>query len=308
MCGFRHEALFYTGREGFLAGTVPFLQEGVRAGEPTLVVVDAGKIAALRAELGSDAEHVMFADMAEVGVNPARIIPAWQEFVGEHELSGRPLRGIGEPIWPERTPAELVECHRHEALLNLAFDGAGDFRLLCPYDTSALDPAVVEEARRTHPILVEAGSQRTSHAYYGLDAVAAPFAEPLPEPPAPPVELAFDRETLDGARQFVARQAAAAGLDTPRVLDLVLAVNELATNSVRHGGGGGVLRLWRELDALVCEVVDGGRIEQPLAGRETPDRGQQGGYGLWLVNQLCELVQIRTLPTGSVVRMHMRWA
>ena len=67
---------------------------------------------------------------------------------------GRRLRGIGEPIWADRSPDELVECQRHEALLNLAFADAGDFWLLCPYDVDALDPDVIAEAHHSHPAVV----------------------------------------------------------------------------------------------------------------------------------------------------------
>ena len=76
--GFRHEALLYAGDDGFVDGTLPWLREAVAAQEPTLVVVSAARIARLRDELGADAEDLTFADMAEVGTNPARIIPAWR--------------------------------------------------------------------------------------------------------------------------------------------------------------------------------------------------------------------------------------
>ena len=103
----------------------------------------------------------------------------------------------------------------------------------------------------------------------------------------------------------MARHAAAAGLDPTRAADLVLAVDELATNSLRHGGGRGTLRIWRDHSALVCEVRDAGRIEDPLAGRERPAVDRDGGQGLWMVNQLCDLVQLRTFPSGAVVRVHV---
>ena len=97
--GFRHEALLYAGDDDFFAGTLPWLRDAVAAEEPALVVVSATKIARLREELGAAAaERVTFADMAEVGINPARIIPAWREFVDAHAGRGRRLRGIGEPI------------------------------------------------------------------------------------------------------------------------------------------------------------------------------------------------------------------
>ena len=107
---FKHEAMLYAGIDGFVNGTAPFLREGVAAGEPALVVVSADKIRKLRAALGADADAVFFADMADVGANPARIIPAWRRFVDDHAPAGRPLRGIGEPIYPERSPDALVDA------------------------------------------------------------------------------------------------------------------------------------------------------------------------------------------------------
>jgi anti-sigma regulatory factor (Ser/Thr protein kinase) len=299
---FRHEALLYSGADGFIEGTLPFVRDGAHAGDATLVVVDAAKIERLRDALGADADAVEFADMSEVGSNPARIIPAWRAFVDSHPA--RRLRGIGEPIWAQRWAAELVECQRHEALLNLAFADTEDFTLLCPYDVDALSPAVVEKAHHSHPVLVSGGVGRASASY--VETVAAPFAEPLPEPPDTAYALAFDTDTLVAVRELVAARATAAGLSELRTGDLVLAVNEVATNSVIHGGGQGVLRIWCEPDAVICEVSDGGAIVEPMAGREPPPDGHLGGQGLWLCNQLCDLVQIRSFADGAVVRLHMR--
>jgi anti-sigma regulatory factor (Ser/Thr protein kinase) len=305
--GFRHEALLYAGADGFVEGTLSWIADAVAAQEPILVVVSAAKIARLREELGAaDAQRVTFADMAEVGVNPARIIPAWREFVDAHIGRGRRLRGIGEPIWAERSPAELVECQRHEALLNLAFAGAENFWLLCPYDVDALDTDVIDKAHHSHPVMVADGRSHESPTYDDLPAVAAPFAEPLSAPPSDADELPFASGTLAGLRGLVKLRAAGAGLPAARAGDLVLAVNEVATNSIRHGGGGGVLRIWRAAGALICEIADAGRIADPLAGRRRPASGQSGGHGLWLCNQICDLVQLRTFATGSVVRLHTR--
>src|SRR3982074_3145381 len=100
---FRHEALLYSGWAEFVAGTVPFIRGGLELGEPVLVVESAAKIDMLRTALGRDADEVLFADMGEVGANPARIIPAWHDFVGRQASSGRRLRGIGEAIWEGRS-------------------------------------------------------------------------------------------------------------------------------------------------------------------------------------------------------------
>jgi anti-sigma regulatory factor (Ser/Thr protein kinase) len=303
---FSHEALLYAGEEEFLAATVPFVREGAAVGEPTLVVVGAAKLDGLRAELNGGGELVLFADMAEIGANPARIISAWQAFVAAHAVRGRAVRGIGEPIWPGRSVAELVECQRHESLLNLAFAGAPAWRLLCPYDVDALEESVIDEALRSHPAVLESGVRRESESYRGLDAIAAPFDHPLPDRPTFARDVPFEAASLGAVRRLVYRSAAQAGLHTARRHDLVLAVSEVAANSIRHGGGEGVLRIWEEADTVVCEVQDAGRIDEPLAGRERPAIGQQDGRGLWIANQLCELVQVRSFATGTTVRLHMR--
>jgi anti-sigma regulatory factor (Ser/Thr protein kinase) len=297
IAAFRHEVMLYDSRETFVDGAAPFIRDAVAAGEPIMVAIAAEKIDLLRSRLGEDAEQVVFADMAELGANPARIIPAWQEFVDANP--GRALRGIGEPIWAERSATELVECQCHEALLNVAFADAAGFHLICPYDTEQLHGDVIAEAERSHPFVAGA----VSGAY--RDAVPQ-FAELLPEPPADAEEHAITGSSLADLRHVTAAAAEAAGLSPQRVHDLVLSVHEVATNSVRHGGGGGVLRIWRERDTLVCEVRDygGGIATQRLVGRVRPELSQTSGWGLWLANQLCDLVQLRELPDGSVVRLH----
>jgi anti-sigma regulatory factor (Ser/Thr protein kinase) len=299
---FRHEVMLYDSPETFVDEAAPFIRDAVAAGEPIMVAIGAAKIDLLRERLGADAEQVVFADMAELGANPARIIPAWQQFVDAHAGLGRPMRGIGEPIWAERSPTELVECQCHEALLNVAFAAASDFHLICPYDTVQLDADVIAEAEASHPFV--AGSP--SGAYRGHDAVPQ-FAAPLPEPAADATEHEIIRESLADLRHLTASEGERAGLSRQRTHDLVLAVHEIATNSVRHGGGRGVLRVWRDADSLICEVRDSGCIaQQPLVGRVRPSLGKTGGWGLWLANQLCDLVQLRELPEGSVVRLHQR--
>jgi anti-sigma regulatory factor (Ser/Thr protein kinase) len=302
--GFRHEALFYEGHDAFLAGTVPFVSDAVARGGAVLVALGDDKTALLREALGADARPVHFAPMEELGRNPARILPAWRDFVAEHAGFDAPVRGIGEPVWPGRTAAEIDECHRHEALLNLAFAGASDWWLMCPYDTGGLDPAVVRDAARTHPHLVEAGTSTDSADYTEPAPTLAP-GDPLPEPAGDVLELAFTLDDLSRIRALVGARAREAGLDGPRATDLVLAVNELATNSVRHAGGGGLLRVWEEDGATVCEVRDDGRIRDPLAGRVRPVDDRPGGRGLWMVNHLCDFVQLRRVPAGSLVRVRM---
>ena len=214
MTGFHHEALLYADQDAFLAGTVPFLEEGLRGGERMLVALGADRIAALMAALERGADCVRFADMAHVGANPARIIPIWRDFVAGRE-DDAPARTIGEPIWAGRSAAELVECQRHEALLNLAFATTPDFRLLCPYDTAALPAAVIAEARRSHPHVTVGHNRAPSAAYPGLPAITEPFASPLPAPPQTAERYGFDAHGLPCLREVVAAHATLAGLTPP---------------------------------------------------------------------------------------------
>jgi anti-sigma regulatory factor (Ser/Thr protein kinase) len=135
--------------------------------------------------------------------------------------------------------------------------------------------------------------------------VAKPFDRALPDPPFPVDALPFGLGDLASVRRFVAEAAAVGGLGPGRTHDLVLAASEVATNSLRHGGGQGSVRVWRHGEAVVCEVRDGGMFDLPLAGRVRPAPGQTSGFGLWLANQVCDLVQIRSFPDGSVVRLHI---
>lgn len=303
---FSHQALFYANVEDFLAGTVPFVAEAVEREEPVLVAVTRPRALGLQDELGDAAALVQFAEMEHLGRNPGRIIPAWQRFVEAHGGAEKPVRGIGEPVWHGRSPAELSECRRHEALLNLAFADAPAWELLCPYDTATLDDDILEGACHTHPHLCHADSPlHDSPAYIPPEQAPLPFHGTLSEPDNATFQMRFDLERLAVVRQIVANHAAAAGIPAGRTSDLVLSVNELAANSVGYGGGSGLLRIWRSEGALLCEVRDRGQLTDPLMGRRQPTPTQMRGRGVWLANQLCDLVEIRSLVDGTVARVRM---
>jgi anti-sigma regulatory factor (Ser/Thr protein kinase) len=301
---FWHGALLYANDDEYAAGTVPFIGEALSEGAPVLVAVGPAKTALLKRRLGRDHKRVMFVDMAGLGQNPARIIPAWRRFVQDHG-GDRHLWGIGEPIWAERSPDELLECQRHETLLNNAFAGGQAWSLLCPYDVNALAPDVIEEAHRSHPYVASNGVAEFSSAYRGLEFGDAAFDSPLPPPPADAATFAFDSTMLAALRDFVEAQAIGADFEVDQAADLVLAVNEIATNSVRYGGGGGTLSIWLDGARLLCDVTDSGHITDPLVDREPPVAHAAGRRGLYLANQLCNLVQLRSSPAGTTVRLHL---
>lgn len=300
--GYRHEALLYSGPAEFLSAIVPFARQAVQAGDPILVMVSRPKIDTLRRELGADAKNVSFADMAEVGRNPGRIIAAWHAFAQAHAGAAQ-LRGVGEPIYPGRSPAELAECQLHEALLNVAFDTSTPLWLLCPYDLDALAADVIEEAWRTHPLVAHGEDRQHSSTYRPVN-LADPFARPLAAPPRDADHMTVRPGDLDRVGTFVARHAQLAGLGQQSATAMMVAVKQIAANSLQHGGGGGELRAWSDGPALICEIADHSHLVWPLAGRLPPGSGAGPEAALWLANQLCDLTQICSSPGRAAIRLH----
>lgn len=306
--GYRHEALFYSGTDDLVERAAAFVRQGIEEGEPTLAVLQRPKLDRLRRALGPAADGVRFADMETVGRNPGRVIAAWRQFVAQNGGTGQGpvpgLRGIGEPIWPGRPADERAECHLNESLLNVAFEDSVPLWLLCPYDTVSLPSEDLRRALENHPYVDGHRRPVASSRYRPLDP-GAPFDRELPPPPPGVPALAFDARQLPAVRRLVRAEGRRLGLSPGRLADLALTATELATNSVLHGDGQGTLRIWEAQGAVVCEVADGGHLDQPLAGRLEPPAASEGGRGLWLANQLCDLVQIQSGPGGTRVRVRL---
>jgi anti-sigma regulatory factor (Ser/Thr protein kinase) len=297
---FSHIAAFYRAASEYAETVGGFIRAGLNDDDPVMVAVPRTNALLLRDYLGVYAERLTFADMATLGRNPARIIPAIQAFAESH--SGRPVRYVGEPVWRSRTISERSEVMRHEALLNVAF-ARQPISILCPYDAAGLDQAVLAAAERTHPTLLRAGRTEPSQAYSGPGWQHAGDGA-LPEPPAGLEVLTYRAEPAR-ARTFVRARARAAGLREPRITDLVIAVGELAANTLRHTRGTGTVQVWRTPAEVICEIRDSGHITDALAGRHYPAADAGSGHGLWVVHQVCDLVEMRTGSGGTTFRLHM---
>ncbi len=299
--GYRHECQLYRGIDEFLVAIVPFIQDGLERGQQVMVAVAEPRLQALWDALGDDANRVVFADMAELGRNPALIIPAWREFAAA--AKGRPIRGVGEPIWAGRSDAEIVECQLHEALLNLAVSEQTPLWLVCPYDIETLDDALIVEALRSHPFVVESETDAGNRHYGGAAHARSLFAAALPQPAAPTTAVPFDDDRHGEAVTRIQRFATGCGIPAHRSAKLVSAIDELATAGLRDTGAVQI-RLWRDEDAMVCEVDDRGLVDDPLIGRASSLRPQSRERGIRLANELCDLVQVRSNASGTTVRVH----
>ena len=295
--GLSHLAFFYRDQRDYLARIDAFASAGHASGEPVFIAVPGDKGSLLADHLDG---HVRYADMAELGRNPARIIPEVRDFIDAHP--GQRVRYVGEPVWPGRSAAEMCEAARHEALINLAFAGMSA-TILCPYDAAGLPPSVVRDAERSHPAVLGNGHRGTGR-YAGSGIIPPECDRPLPDPPAAAEALSYETD-LRPLRRLVAGYAHRTGLPDERASNLVLAASEIAANTLRHTGAGGTMHIWHTGGEILCQIGDQGWITDPLAGRirRPPD---ERGHGLWVVNQVCDLVELRTGPAGTTIRMHMR--
>jgi anti-sigma regulatory factor (Ser/Thr protein kinase) len=117
----------------------------------------------------------------------------------------------------------------------------------------------------------------------------------------PDLDRAFASGSLHELRAEVLAQACGAGLSESRAMDVVLAVHELAANSVGHGAGTGRLCMWQLTGALCCVVDDG----DPPASRPAPTNSWPSvpGHGLWVVQQVADHMQVVSGPDGTRVRL-----
>ena len=298
--GLVHAALLYRSSAQLRSAVEGYLEDARAAGEPVLAILPSAQLDVLDDLLGHGPQAVSHRDMTEVGRNPGCLLGELEEWMAAH--SGR-VRVVSEPIWPGRAAAEITECMRHEALVNHVFADA-PVSLLCPYDAASLDADVISGAEMTHPWLLDEAGARPSLAYGDPLALAAGTMWPQAEPSGSVSEIPFDGD-LRALRHAVCEDDRVRALPALRRQDLVFAVNEIATNVIRHGDGTCETRLWRDGDRVVAEVRSTTPIGDVMAGRRRPGPEADGGRGLWLVNQLCDLVELRNDRGGAWLRMHV---
>jgi anti-sigma regulatory factor (Ser/Thr protein kinase) len=291
----------HRGSGALLAAAAAFIEHGLAASEPTMAIFPTVTLERLRSRLGSSAGRVRLEDMTVAGRNPARLLPLILEFA---ETARGSSRIIGQPLWDGRSDPEVAEVMCHEALVNLALAGR-DAQVLCAYDLDAADRRVLADVRRTHPQLVSLDGRRSASVDYIAPSRGDGERHPRLEASRPPVEEIPVTRELRGLRQRVASSALTGQLPESRRQDFVLAVNEAAINALEYGQAPRVARLWRRGSSVIAEVVARGRVDDPLVGRRNPVAHASRGRGLWIINQLCDLVQLRHEGPTTRLRLHV---
>jgi anti-sigma regulatory factor (Ser/Thr protein kinase) len=300
-----HEAVLYSAPDELAQRLVPRLAPALDDGSPVVAVLDGPTRAEVRRALGDDARHVEFPEPATVHRVPAFTVAVrWARLsrlahapdghatvVGQH-VAGLP--GCGETHWAR------LDIGLNVALAQLPIT------VLCPYRADGQELARVHA---THPRVTTAQGPALGDGF--RDPAAALTAFPPPPAPdlgRPTAVLAFTASDLGALRRLVAAVAARAGMDAGRGSDLVLAVNEIGSNSIEHGPGRGLLRLWLSDDGVTAEVTDTGTTMLRFPGMVAPPATGPRGRGLWLASELCDVMQVWSEPAHTVVRLRMETA
>jgi anti-sigma regulatory factor (Ser/Thr protein kinase) len=300
---FTHSAFLYDSLDTYVSFLVPFICEGLERDEAVAMVAPAARIDPVRERLGSDGAAVRFRTTEEFSVRPQRTIGLWTQVLRTASAAGRPAARIIQEInFEDQTPSWV----RAESAVNAALAGQ-NAHLLCPYDRAALPASLVLAARRTHRIFFD-GGWHLSDDYADPSVLLGEVPEPVFPAEGDPIVVAPLGESVADLRAHLRNRATAEGwLPPDRVEVLVLALSELASNGIRHGGAHRELRVWLNPKAVVCEVSDDGQHPPgPLAGFLPPVPGVVGGMGLWLVGQICDALSVRTAGGATHARFALR--
>jgi MEDS: MEthanogen/methylotroph, DcmR Sensory domain len=308
---FRHWACVYDDDQQFLQTTVPFLAEGLAAGEAVLAVTTPANLELISAALGAPGGDVDYAESAFFGRRPPQRVAAFYRYwtthvaVREGTGAGSRVRILAEPVWAGRSSREIAAWTRMESALNVVL-APTSISMICPYDVRTLGPDIVSDALRTHPAQI-AGSRLSPSADFTDPAEFARSCDtgPLPDPPTDATTLPFDGD-LRGLRQFIADRAAAYGVVGDRADILVLAASEVGAYLKSRGPDTAVVRTWEQPGAVVCDFRQpGASIGDPFLGLR-PARLEPGdGDGLWLANQVCDWMEIRSGADGCRIQLQV---
>lgn len=302
-----HQALVYASDEEFLDYAVPFVNSGLAAGERVLVVINRHNLDLLEAHTRTTGQPSLdMHDSATWYSTPARTLTAFDDYAQDQERAERKVSILGESV---RGDGVLLEraWQRYESLLNLTFENR-HVTLACPYRSELLTKLQTNELDHTHHNTTITGHRHASTTFQETaDFIARCDSAPLMRPEQTAVQQTdFALATLPDIRALVARSATTAGVPPHQIPDLIVAVNEVTANAIRHGGGRGRLRTWYEPEFVVFEVDDDGTHKPtPLAGHVRPDtsHARAGGMGLWMARQLSDMLEVRDGP-GWVVRIY----
>jgi anti-sigma regulatory factor (Ser/Thr protein kinase) len=299
----QHAAGFYASEADLVRQAEPIVAAALERGEPVAIALRPGTEHALLEALGEPAGLTVLAppDVMDGGsgqTTAARRARELRALLGgaasatvltEHTSR---LDGLDGSFWTELDAAANI------ALADLPV------QLTCFFPEMPLHLEVLAGARRNHAHLLVRGELRHNPDHRAPRDVLAEHPAPAPLLLGPPdLRLTFNAWRLHEVRSAVDAALAGAGYGPVRREDVVLAVNEVATNAVEHGSREAELCLWIDASGLVCELHDQGALGDPLPGLRAPHPSEPRGRGVWIARQLCDLLHVWSDPEGTHVRV-----
>jgi anti-sigma regulatory factor (Ser/Thr protein kinase) len=296
--GFRHGALVYESQDEYVACAVPFLTEGLEAGEGAVVAHTKPGLALMREALGSDAAHVTFVDVSSTYTRPARTLASYHQVYVE-QLGKSPSLRVVADVQFGLDPAEWDLWTAYEAVFNRAFSHLPVW-VVCTYNANGTPDPIIDGVWRTHPDVHAGDTWHTSGLFEDPDELLGALT-PEPRSLSGLRSIGFGSD-LEEFRERLARELAAEEVSDAAVLEMLLAASEIAENAIEHGGGVSDIRVGRARGRFVCEVVDRGEgFDDPSAGYIAPRPCV--GRGLWVARQLTWRLEFFASPDGFTVRL-----
>jgi anti-sigma regulatory factor (Ser/Thr protein kinase) len=307
---YRHDALLYDSPDQLAEVAAPFLLEGLADGDAAVVATSAPTADLLRDAVDGDPRvHVLERGDVYRARTPAAITTFRRLAEQQASAGARRVRVVGEVDFGP-TERDWLEWQRYEAVINDAL-AAWPLWGLCVFDTQRLPEPLLTAALQTHSRVVTPSGPAANPRF--TDPAEYLRALPVPdEPLEATVPRLHASRVADFAslRRALAAELSAAPAEEDLLQDFLLAVDEMTSNALRHGGRPVDLRLWVASDRAVCTIGDRGTgWDDPFAGYG-PAHGDdlsRGGMGLWLARQLCDHVDITTGPDGALVRLTVRY-
>ena len=297
----KHAMLLYRDPREHLAACAQYLKDGLAADAAIVIAATRQHLDGLSAELSLGGTDTLLCDLTSKGADPGRVLSLIRTFARQH--ASRPVRCIQDVGWLARTKEYLVEAIRYEFLMSAALSGL-PADILCGYDAGQ-DGDSLTMAERAHPVVLDSTGSRANPTFADHTMADELGNQTLSSPPRDARALTFRGDQVE-VRRFAAAEAQGSGLPADRITDLLIAVSELAANTLVHTSSTGTLTIWTTDQEFVCQVSDSGQIVDPLAGTLCPDPSETcNRRGLWLVHQISDLVQVRTGSSGTTVRVHM---
>lgn len=301
---FQHAVGFFADQDDLVRQATPLLRAALSRGEPVGLALRPATEGALLNAVGGPDGVISF---AERGAAPW---PSGQTLAARRARELRSLAGDAGPgtVISEHTASRDGRdggfWTELEAALNVACADL-PVSLTCFYPQAPSHQGMLAGARRNHPLLLVDGELRHNPEHGPPQEVLAelPPAK-LPVLGPPHLRLPFRAWGLHEVRATLEQALVDAGYARARADDVVLAVNEVATNAVEHGTLEAELLVWIGPDGVVCEVHDGGRLADPLPGLRAPHPGERRGRGIWVARQLCDTLHVWSDARGTHVRVH----